>query len=66
MVKVATETELLIKTSELLENRCYIIEINDNPNVDAENEDGVLKDAIYREIMGSFLRRIEAHKRGAR
>ena len=49
-----------------LENRCYVIEINDNPNVDAGNEDGVLKDALYREIMGSFLRRIEEHKRGVR
>lgn len=44
-------------------NRCYIIEVNDNPNVDAGNEDGVLKDALYREIMGSFVRRIEARKR---
>ena len=41
----------------------YIIEINDNPNVDAGNEDGVLKDALYREVMGVFLRRIEARKR---
>ena len=46
-------------------NRCYIIEVNDNPNVDAGNEDGVLKDALYREIMGSFVRRIEERKRGA-
>ncbi|MHB0974229.1 MAG: RimK family protein [Thiobacillus sp.] len=44
-------------------NRCYIIEVNDNPNIDAGNEDGVLKDALYREIMGSFVRRIEARKR---
>ncbi len=43
----------------------YIMEINDNPNVDAGNEDGVLKDALYREVMGVFLRRIEARKRGA-
>ncbi|MGE5027482.1 MAG: RimK family protein [Betaproteobacteria bacterium] len=46
-------------------NRFYIIEINDNPNVDAGNEDGVLKDALYREVMGVFLKRIEARKRGA-
>lgn len=43
----------------------YIIEINDNPNVDAGNEDGVLKDALYREVMGVFLRRIEERKRTA-
>jgi glutathione synthase/RimK-type ligase-like ATP-grasp enzyme len=38
--------------------QCYVIEINDNPNVDAGNEDGVLKDALYREVMGVFFRRI--------
>lgn len=45
--------------------RCYVIEVNDNPNVDAGNEDGILKDALYREVMGVFLRRIEERKRGA-
>jgi glutathione synthase/RimK-type ligase-like ATP-grasp enzyme len=45
-------------------NRCYVIEVNDNPNVDAGNEDAVLKDALYREVMGVFLKRIEARKRG--
>lgn len=42
--------------------QCYIIEINDNPNVDAGNEDGVLKDALYREVMHVFRNRIEARK----
>jgi glutathione synthase/RimK-type ligase-like ATP-grasp enzyme len=46
-------------------SRCVVIEVNDNPNVDAGNEDGVLKEALYREIMGSFVRRIEARKLGA-
>jgi glutathione synthase/RimK-type ligase-like ATP-grasp enzyme len=45
--------------------RFYVIEINDNPNVDAGNEDGVLKDALYREVMGVFLKRIEARKQGS-
>lgn len=40
-------------------DKCYVIEINDNPNIDAGNEDGVLKDALYREIVGVFLRRID-------
>ena len=44
--------------------KCYIIEVNDNPNIDAGVEDVVLKDALYREIMGIFLKRIEARKRG--
>jgi glutathione synthase/RimK-type ligase-like ATP-grasp enzyme len=42
--------------------RCYVIEVNDNPNVDAGNEDGVLKDTLYCEIMKAFLRRIEGLK----
>lgn len=45
-------------------NRYFVIEINDNPNVDAGNEDGVLKDELYREVMGVFLKRIEARKLG--
>jgi glutathione synthase/RimK-type ligase-like ATP-grasp enzyme len=40
----------------------YVIEINDNPNVDAGNEDGVLGDALYREVMGVFHKRIEILK----
>jgi hypothetical protein len=38
--------------------RCYVMEVNDNPNIDAGNEDGVLKEALYREVLGVFLRRI--------
>jgi glutathione synthase/RimK-type ligase-like ATP-grasp enzyme len=44
-------------------NRCYVIEVNDNPNLDAGNEDGVLADALYREVMGVFLRRIRERER---
>lgn len=43
-------------------NQYYVIEINDNPNVDAGNEDAVLNDALYREVMGVFRKRIEARK----
>lgn len=39
--------------------RCLVIEVNDNPNIDAGYEDGILKEALYLRIMGSFLRRIE-------
>ena len=42
----------------------YVIEVNDNPNIDAGNEDRVLGDALYRELAGVFLRRIrERHGR---
>jgi glutathione synthase/RimK-type ligase-like ATP-grasp enzyme len=49
-----------------LDGRCVVVEINDNPNVDAGNEDGMLKDALYQEVMGVFLRRIEELKRSIR
>jgi glutathione synthase/RimK-type ligase-like ATP-grasp enzyme len=45
---------------------CYVIEVNDNPNVDAGNEDGVLRDALYREVMGTFLRRLEMRRNRVR
>jgi glutathione synthase/RimK-type ligase-like ATP-grasp enzyme len=38
--------------------RCYVIEVNDNPNIDAGNEDSVLGEALYREVLGVMLRRI--------
>ena len=43
---------------KLVGERCYVIEINDNPSIEAGNEDQVLKDALYREVMGVFMRRI--------
>lgn len=39
--------------------RCYLIEVNDNPNVDFGNEDSVLQDALYRQVMWVFRRRID-------
>jgi glutathione synthase/RimK-type ligase-like ATP-grasp enzyme len=45
-------------------NRVVVIEINDNPSVDSGVEDGVMKDALYREIVGTILRRVEQRKRG--
>jgi glutathione synthase/RimK-type ligase-like ATP-grasp enzyme len=47
-----------------IEDRVYLIEVNVNPNIDAGVEDQVLGDALYREIMGVFARRI-AETRGA-
>ncbi|MFZ5557198.1 MAG: RimK family protein [Pseudomonadota bacterium] len=45
--------------------RFFVVEINDNPSVDAGVEDDVLKDALYREVMGVIVRRIEERKRSA-
>jgi glutathione synthase/RimK-type ligase-like ATP-grasp enzyme len=39
-------------------DRVYLIEVNINPNIDAGNEDQVLGEALYREIVGVFARRI--------
>jgi len=41
---------------------CKVIEVNDNPNIDAGFEDRVLEDVLYRDIMTVFLRRIEGRK----
>ena len=40
----------------------FVIEVNDNPNIDAGVEDKVLRDDLYRRLMESFLRRIERGK----
>ena len=37
----------------------YIIEVNDNPNLDAGVEDHVLGDELYRRIMRYFLRKLD-------
>ena len=40
----------------------YVIEINDNPSIDAGYEDAVLKDELYHRIMDVFLRRLDQSK----
>lgn len=42
--------------------KVYVIEINDNPNIDAGVEDQVLKEEIYLRIMRVLLGRIELRK----
>lgn len=37
----------------------YVVEVNDNPNVDAGVEDVVLKDELYKIIIRDFIRRLE-------
>ncbi len=43
-------------------NKFYLIEINDNPNIDAGVEDAVLKGELYERVMRTFLRRMENKK----
>ncbi|MEY3760376.1 MAG: hypothetical protein RIR39_1867 [Pseudomonadota bacterium] len=42
----------------------YVIEVNDNPNIDSGVEDKYLGDELYRLIMGEFLRRMENRSKG--
>ena len=46
-------------------NRVVVIEVNDNPSIESGVEDGVMKEALYREIVGTLLRRVEQRKIGA-
>ncbi|HEY8050392.1 MAG TPA: RimK family protein [Ramlibacter sp.] len=45
--------------------KCWLIEVNVNPNIDAGNEDQILGDAIYREVLGVFARRIRERRKVA-
>lgn len=51
-----------VDLKETADGRCYVIEVNDNPSIDASLEDAVLKDELYRRVMQTFLNRIE-HKK---
>jgi glutathione synthase/RimK-type ligase-like ATP-grasp enzyme len=44
----------------------FVIEVNDNPNIDAGVEDATLKDKLYLTIMRGFLERIERVKAALR
>jgi glutathione synthase/RimK-type ligase-like ATP-grasp enzyme len=67
---------LAVKAAELIGDGLYgldikqvgerfvVIEINDNPNIDYNYEDLILKDELYERIMEVFLKRITAIKEG--
>jgi len=42
--------------------KVYVIEVNDNPNIDAGVEDQHLKGELYQRIMGTMVRRVEQRK----
>ncbi|MGE3805756.1 MAG: RimK family protein [Gemmataceae bacterium] len=46
------------------DRKIYVMEVNDNPSIDAGVEDQMLRDELYRRIMGVFLKRIERLKAG--
>lgn len=45
--------------------KVHVIEVNDNPSIEAGYEDALLGEQLYRAVMEVFLRRIEARKSGA-
>ncbi len=44
------------------DGKFYVIEVNDNPNIDSGVEDAVLREELYRRIIESFVRRLERAK----
>jgi glutathione synthase/RimK-type ligase-like ATP-grasp enzyme len=45
-----------------VDGKFYVIEINDNPNIDAGVEDKILKEKLYSTIMDVFLNKIKSDK----
>jgi glutathione synthase/RimK-type ligase-like ATP-grasp enzyme len=48
-----------VDIKETVDGRFLVMEINDNPNIDAGSEDAVLKDGLYDAIMRYFYDRLE-------
>ena len=42
--------------------RAVVIEVNDNPSIDDGVEDAVLGDALYQQILGDFVRRLDEQR----
>jgi len=49
---------------KMIGRKGVVIEVNDNPNIDAGYEDQVLKDDLYLRIMQGFLERVRARTEG--
>ena len=68
--------ELAVKTANLIGDGLYgvdlkqsgdkvvVIEVNDNPNMDAGIEDAYLQDDLYSLVLEEFVRRLELKRRG--
>jgi len=65
VIEVATKAASLIGPGlygvDLKQNDrgVFVVEVNDNPNIDAGVEDAVLKEELYRTIVGSLVSRLE-------
>ncbi len=64
VIKTALKATRLIGNSlygvdiKSIDDKHYVIEVNDNPNIDANIEDQITGDALYKDIMNVFLQRI--------
>nr|WP_321405601.1 GNAT family N-acetyltransferase [uncultured Carboxylicivirga sp.] len=47
---------------KMVGDKVYVVEVNDNPNIDAGIEDLVLKDRLYEMVIDSLINRIEVAK----
>jgi glutathione synthase/RimK-type ligase-like ATP-grasp enzyme len=45
-----------------VDGRFYVIEVNDNPNIDAGIEDKILKDKLYDQIIATLLNKIKSSR----
>jgi len=45
------------------DGRGYVIEVNDNPNIDAGIEDKYAGKDLYRSVLNEFIRRMEEARR---
>lgn len=64
VIKTALKATRLIGNSlygvdiKSINDKHYVIEVNDNPNIDSNIEDQVTGEALYQQIMSVFLQRI--------
>jgi glutathione synthase/RimK-type ligase-like ATP-grasp enzyme len=47
---------------KVIGNKCYVIEVNDNPSIDSGVEDKVLKDELYLSVMKIFYDKVKKIK----
>jgi len=50
---------------KVVDSKPYVIEVNDNPNIDSNHEDRILKDDLYDRVIDSFVQRIQQIRQGA-
>lgn len=69
VIKTAQKTTGLIGKGlygvdlKLIDDKCYVIEVNDNPNIDYGVEDSILGDELYNQILREFVFRLEEKHR---